>query len=110
MNNFRLSTSKNIKIDRDQLLKDIAILLNGPSNYEIIEGRKIIKSLNKLAGVGKQVIIQLEEENGKVIKTFYSILDCAKFFKVSRTLIYSRLSDNKSIIFEGKYVFIKKKS
>jgi len=48
MNNFRLSTSKNIKIDRDQLLKDIAILLNGPSNYEIIEGRKIIKSLNKL--------------------------------------------------------------
>lgn len=32
MNNSRLSTSKNIKIDRYQLLKDIAILLNGPSN------------------------------------------------------------------------------
>jgi len=36
-------------------------------------------------------------------------LDCAKFFKVSRTLIYSRLSDNKSVIFEGKHVFITKK-
>jgi len=109
MNNSRLSTSKNISIDRDQLLKDIAILLNGPSNYEIIGDRKIIKSLNKLAGVGKQVIIQLEDENGNVIKTLYSILDCAKFFKVSRTLIYSRLSDNKSVIFEGKHVFITKK-
>jgi len=109
MNNSRLSTSKNISIDRDQLLKDIAILLNGPSNYEIIGDRKIIKSLNKLAGVGKQVIIQLEDENGNVIKTLYSILDCAKFFKVSRTLIYSRLSYNKSVIFEGKHVFITKK-
>jgi len=109
MNNSRLSTSKNTNIDRDQLLKDIAVLLNGPSNYGIIGDRKIIKSLNKLAGVGKQVIIQLEEENGNIIKTFYSILDCAKFFNVSRTLIYSRLSDNRSIIFEGKSVFIKKK-
>lgn len=109
MNNYRLSTSKNIKIDRDQLLKDIAILLNGPSNYEIVGNRKILKYLNKLAGVGKQVIVQLEEENGNVIKTFYSILDCAKFFKVSITLIYSRLSDNKPIIFEGKHVYIKKK-
>lgn len=61
---------------------------------QIVGNRKIIKSLNKLAGVGKQVIVQLEEENGNVLKTFYSILDSAKFFKVSRTLIYSRLSDN----------------
>lgn len=87
MNNYRLSTYKNIKIDRDQLLKDVSTLLNCPSNYEIIGDRKIIKSLNKPAGVGKHIIIQLEEENGNVIKTFYSILDCAKFFKVSRTLI-----------------------
>ena len=109
MNNYRLSTSKNIKIDRDQLLKSIYRLLNGPSNYEIVGDRKIIKSLNKPAGVGRQIIIQLEEENGNNIKTFYSILDCAKFFKVSRSLIYSRLSENKSIIFEGKSVFIKRK-
>lgn len=47
---------------------------------QIVGNRKIIKSLNKLAGVGKQVIVQLEEENGNVIKTFYSILDSAKLF------------------------------
>jgi len=108
MNNYRLSTSQKIRIDTDQLVKDIARLLDGPSNYEYIGDRKIIKSLNKLVGVKNQEIIQLEEENGNVIKTFYSIVDCAKFFKVSRTLIYNRLSGNKSIIFEGKHVFIKK--
>lgn len=72
MNNYRLSTYKGIKVDRDQLLKDINILLDGPSNYEIVGDRKIIKSLNKLSGVGKQVILQLEEENGNILKTFYS--------------------------------------
>lgn len=48
MNNYILSTSKKIKIDRDQLLKDIAILLNGPSNYEIVGvlRRKILKYLD----------------------------------------------------------------
>lgn len=57
MNNYRLYTYKNIKINREQLLIDIANLLNGPSNYEIVGDRRIIKSLNKPVGVGKQITL-----------------------------------------------------
>ena len=109
MNNYRLSTnSSDIKVDRDKLLKDVKKLLEGSSNYEIVGDRKIIKSLNRLVGVGKQVNIQLEEQDGTVVKTFFSVSDCAKFFNASRTLIYSRILKNKPILFGDKYVYIKK--
>nr|WPM94804.1 hypothetical protein [Ceratocystis fimbriata] len=61
------------------------------SYIKIIRSRKIIKSSNKLVGVGKQVGVQLVDENGNVFKTLYSISDCAKYFGLSRTLIYSRI-------------------
>lgn len=109
MNNYRLSTNRCvIKVDSDQLLKDVNSLLEGPSNYEIVEDRKIIKSLNRLVGVGQQVKIQLEEQDGTVVRTFFSISDCAKFFNVSRSLIYARILKNKPILFGDKYVYIKK--
>ena len=104
MNNYRLSTnSSDIKVDRDKLLKDVKKLLEGSSNYEIVGDRKIIKSLNRLVGVGKQVNIQLEEQDGTVVKTFFSVSDCAKFFNASRTLIYNRILKNKPILF-GVYI------
>jgi len=109
MNNYRLSTSNNIQINREQLLIDIEKLLNGPSNYEIVGDRKIIKSLNKPVGIGKQITLELIDEKGNTLRTFYSILECANYFKVSRSLIYGRILNNKPIIYENKNVFIKKK-
>lgn len=50
-----------------------------------------------MVGVGKQVGVQLVDENGNVFKTFYSISDCAKYFGLSRTLIYSRIPKNEPV-------------
>jgi len=47
MNNNRLSNSGNSEINKDYIKSEVARLLNGPSNYEIIKGRIFIKSLNK---------------------------------------------------------------
>jgi hypothetical protein len=110
MNNSRLSTSSQARkptIDRNQLLIDITNMLNGPSNFEIKDGRKIIKSSNKLAGVGKQTIVQLLEEKGGIIKTFYSISDCAKHLGASRTFVYAWLKKGKPFLFEDKRVLVK---
>jgi predicted DNA-binding protein YlxM (UPF0122 family) len=71
--------------------------------------RKIIKSLNKPVGVGKQITLELVDEKDNTERTFYSILECANYFKVSRSLIYGRIKNNKPIIYENKNVFIKKK-
>lgn len=107
MNNNRLSTSGKPTVDRNQLLIDITKMLNGPSNFEIKDGRKVIKSSNKLVGVGKQTIVQLLEEKEGIIKTFYSISDCAKHLGVSRTFVYARLKDGKSFLLEEKKVLVK---
>lgn len=47
MNNNRFSNSGNSEINKDYIKSEVARLLNGPSNYEIIKGRIFIKSLNK---------------------------------------------------------------
>lgn len=109
MNNYRLSTFKNEKINREQLLIDIVNLLNDPSNYETIGDRIIIRSLNKPVGVSKQISLELIDEEGNNIRTFYSILECTNFFNVSKLLIYDRIIKNKSIIYENKNVFVKKR-
>ena len=47
-NNNRLSTSLNHVVgDRVQLLAKVKELLNGPSNFEIRNGKKFVISLNK---------------------------------------------------------------
>jgi len=103
MNNYRLS---NIDINREQLLKDIETILNGPSNYEIIDGRKFIKSLNKFAIEGKKMNVQLQDENGNIIKIFDSYADCAEFLNISRTLVYNRVTKKKLFIFNNKNVIL----
>lgn len=107
MNNNRLSTSGKPTVDRNQLLIDITNMLKGPSNFEVKDGRQIIKSSNKLVGVGQQTIVELLEEKGGIIKTFYSISDCAKHLDVSRTFVYTRLKNGKPFLFEDKRVLVK---
>lgn len=85
MNNSRLSTyNSDIKVDREQLILDINNLLSGPSNFEVRENRKFIKSLNRFEGTGQHPTVELLEESGHIFKTFASVSDCAKappFFK-----------------------------
>jgi hypothetical protein len=47
MNNNRLSTSGIKPVDRNLIDSQLIKLLNGPSNYEIIDDKIFIKSLNK---------------------------------------------------------------
>lgn len=111
MNNNRLSTfNTDIKVDRKELILDINNLLLGPSNFEIREGRKFIKSLNRFEGTGQQPTVELLEDSGCVIKTFASVSDCAKFLGVSRTVVYNRLAEGKAILFDNKCYYIKREN
>jgi hypothetical protein len=111
MNNNRLSTyNTDIKIDRKELILDINNLLLGPSNFEIREGRKFIKSLNRFEGTGKHPTVELLEDSGRIIKTFASVSDCAKFLGLSRNVVYNRLNKGKAILFDSKCCYIKREN
>jgi hypothetical protein len=56
MNNNRLSTSSSPLIDRDLLLRDLKVILEGGSNYEHnAEGQIVIKSSGKLLKKGTPI-------------------------------------------------------
>lgn len=78
INNNRLSTYKsNSTINREELVKDINLLLSGPSNIEIRGGREFIKSLNRYKGVKQSNSLELLDEEGKFFKSFSSVSECA---------------------------------
>jgi len=112
MNNHRLSTNSNTKIDRTLLINNIEQLLNEPSNLEIKANGKVwIKSLNKYKSGGsnnKNIKVHLQESNGLVINTFESISSCARFLEIVPSRAKALLDNNKSILFNNKYYFIKK--
>ena len=110
INNFRLSTNKTPeKVDRCQLIKEANELLNGPSNYEYIDGKIFVKSLNIFIGQTAGNILELQDENGNTIKTFKSGVECANFLNLSTTTVYSRLQSQKFVIYQDKNYIIKKK-
>jgi hypothetical protein len=111
MNNNRLSTCKsNSSINREELIKEINLLLLGPSNIEIREGREFIKSLNRFKGVKLSNSLELFDEEGNLFKSFSSISNCAEFLQVSRSKVYSIIEGGKAFDFSGKVYYIKKKS
>ena len=59
MNNERLSNSGSSLIDRDYIDIELARLLNGPSNYELINGKIFIKSLNKFHCIHARIKTQV---------------------------------------------------
>lgn len=111
MNNNRLTTS-GVTItaeQRETLKRDVAKLLEGPSNFEIKEdGRIFIKSLNKYYSNKAKIRLELVDDNGETIKSFVSAVDCAKYLKVSKMTISLKLRNGKPILFDNKLVFLKK--
>lgn len=111
MNNKRLSTNKASRVDRVSLQTSINDLLSGPSNCEIREGKIWIKSLNRFrhkGGLIKPVAVQLQDQNGDIIKTFATQADCAQSLGVTRTTVARWLTEGKPVLFENKIVYIAK--
>lgn len=108
-NNNRLSTSLNrTVVDREQLWAKVNELLNGPSNFEIRNGRKFVVSLNKYYHSSRlNVCVVLVDEKGNTLHSFDSLGDCAKFLNVDPSTISKRKSKGIPFIFENKTVYIK---
>jgi hypothetical protein len=111
MNNHRLSTfSPQPTVDRVLLLEKISQLLSGPSNFELKNGRKWIISLNKYYASRKFIGVDIQGENGIILHSFDSIVDCAKFLNVDRTTVSKRMKKCIPFLFENKRAYIKKGS
>ena len=114
MNYNRLSTSKAPKVNRTLLQEDIVKLLNGPSNYEIKEGKKFIKSLGRYvrheAAIKAQAVQLVDFESGNLIRTFNSFHDCSKFLGISRPTVSDRSRKGTQFFYEGKLVYLKRVS
>lgn len=108
-NNNRLSTSLNyVVVDREQLLAKVNELLNGPSNFEIKNGKKFVISLNKYYYSSRiNVCVILVDEEGNKLHCFDSLADCAKFLNVDPSTVSKRKSKGIPFIFENKTVYIK---
>ncbi|GAA5114537.1 hypothetical protein GCM10023339_20370 [Alloalcanivorax gelatiniphagus] len=111
LNNFRLSTSlKSPTIDRNELDRLIGKLLNGPSNYENIDGNTFIISLNRFKFLGGKKGVEIVDEKGSVLFRFDTITDCAKYLGIPYSALRVKLKNGKSIAHEGKLVYVKKKN
>jgi predicted DNA-binding protein (UPF0251 family) len=52
--------------------------------------------------------VQLQDQNGNIIKTFATQADCAKSLGVTRTTVARWLTLGKPVLFEDKIVYIAK--
>lgn len=109
MNNNRLSTSKALFVNREKLLEDIEILMSQPSNYELIDGRVFIKSLNKYRNTNKAVAVELIElSSGNVVKTFSQLTECSKYLGVSLSTVYNRVQKSNQFQLNNNLVYLRK--
>jgi len=110
INNNRLSTSLSQPvIDRASLLAEVNQLLNGPSNFELRNGRKWIISLNKYYHSSRlNICVVVVDENGNTLHSFDSLADCGKFLNVDPSTISKRIKKGIPFLFENKQVYIKK--
>lgn len=110
MNNNRLSSSSSLQVDRDLLLCDLKVMLEGGSNYEFkSNGQIVIKSTGKFLKKGAPIGVLVLDENGDILNEFESINTCGAYLGVSHHTIRSRLHDGKSIKFHSKLVYVKPK-
>ena len=108
MNNRRLSSSEVAIVDREFLYKEINLMLNKPSNLEIRNGNTWVISQNRFINRAEANIIQLIEEYGEVVKTFYTYKDCAKYLEVSLQTIPNRINKNSLFKLKDKFYTLKK--
>ena len=100
MNNNRLSTSGKPRADRELLISQANIMLQGPSNYEKVGGKTWIISKNKWLTYRKHVAIEILDDKGNLVKTCQSITAVMDFLGVSRYIVLKRLEDGESIFWE----------
>lgn len=111
MNNNRLSRSSGQPIvDRAQVLEQVNLLLSGPSNFELRNGRKWVLSLNNYYNSSRQnICVDIVDEKGNKLHSFESLADCAKFLNVKPSTVSKRITKGISFLFSNKKVYIKKK-
>lgn len=98
MNNNRLSTSSSPSVDRDLLLLDLKLMLEGGSNYEYKpEGQIVIKSTGKFLKTSSSRKVTIKDESGNTLNEFESIKSCAAYLDVSHQTVLRRLRDGKPI-------------
>lgn len=106
MNENRLSGRGIKPVERNFIQSEIARLLNGPSNYEIREGRIFIKSLNKYHFGRTKTKVELKDQEGLAFKTFDSMNKCAEFLGVSTHTVSKRIKTNSLVSFNNKEFII----
>lgn len=112
MNNNRLSTNTKVlksNVDRSLLLADIKDILNGPSNFEVKNGKKFIISLNKYyKSSRKNSSVEILDDIGNIIISFESLADCSAYLKVDPSTVSKRIKHNISFSLNNKQVYVKK--
>jgi hypothetical protein len=111
MNRRRLSSSEKaeVRLNRTPLDKEIARLLSGPSNLEVMsDGRVLIKSLNKYYSSRLSIEVEIIDDKANVIKTFPSIKECAEFLGITRQVLTRRILSKKSFLLDSKPVLVRK--
>ena len=109
MNNNRLSTSDKPRADREFLISQAKIMLQGPSNYERVGGKTWIVSENKWLTYRKPTVIEILDDKGNLVNKCQSIASVMNFLGVSRYIVLKRLEDGESILWEkeNSLVYIK---
>lgn len=112
MNNNRLSTtSSHPTVDRTLLLAEVNLLLSGPSNFGLRNGRKWVISLNKYYNSSRRnICVIITDESGSNLHSFDSLADCANFLDVDPSTVSKRINKGIPFLFENKQAYIKKES
>lgn len=114
INSKRLSTyDKSSKdVDSNLMRERLNKLLNEPSNLEFREdGRIFIKSLNRFYSSRDSITVELQDENGLVLRTFDSLAEVARYFEVDPKTVKYWIQNNKPVpngdkIGENKFLTI----
>jgi hypothetical protein len=111
MNSKRLSTySSGQNVNSIELHNSVAKLLAGPANFEITaEGdiRNIYSG--RILPKNGRIAVLLVNESGEIFKSFDSVKDCALFLGVGLSTLYKKVNTEKSVNFDNKTFFIKRK-
>lgn len=110
MNKSRLTTSGKLKINRELLIEEAKIMLQGPSNYKKEEGKTWIISEKDWLANRKPVALKILDDKGNVIDRYGSIKAVMDFLQLSRYIVLSRLADGDSILWKkgNKRVYIRR--
>lgn len=83
-------------------------MLNKPSNLEVRNGNTWVITQNRFISRTGANVIQLIEDNGVVVETFYTFKDCTKYLEVSLQTIPNRINKNSLFKFKDKFYTLKK--